>query len=243
VPSSAAKETTADPDPKIIVEGRWSKGRKVRKEADLDMGFAQGHFGEVGWCRFPLLLRVTFQLFDLRLSTADFRIRANPVMRSTVSWLLATGIVLAGCFGPLGPIPGGRLQGGVIRKPVTDWSFATAYRYAQVETRPKRPYSVTVNYYVAGGNLYLDIGTEADWNRWRRFIREDPRVRVRFGQRVYELLAVPVFDRDELSKLVPVYFAKAGVPAPRGCNPARITPACIPAGVTFARLDPRPPQR
>jgi hypothetical protein len=31
----------------MMVEGRWSKGRKVRKEADLDMGFVQGHFGEV----------------------------------------------------------------------------------------------------------------------------------------------------------------------------------------------------
>jgi hypothetical protein len=164
-------------------------------------------------------------------------------MRGAVSWLLAAGIVLAGCSGPLGPIPGGRLQGGIIRKPVTDWSFAAAYRHAQVETRPENPYSVTVNYYVADGELYLDIGTEGDWNRWRRFMREDPRVRVRFGEHVYEVLAVPVFDRDELSVLVPVYFAKAGVRPPAGCDPARVTPVCIPPGVTFVRLDPRPQHR
>jgi hypothetical protein len=62
-----------------MVEGRWSKGRKVRKEADLDMGFAQGHFGDVCWYQPPLLLRMTLQLFDLRLSTADVRIRAISI--------------------------------------------------------------------------------------------------------------------------------------------------------------------
>jgi hypothetical protein len=60
-----------------MVEGRWSKGRKVLKNAGLDMGFAQGHFGEVRWYRPPLPLRMTFQLFDLRLSTADFRSRPD----------------------------------------------------------------------------------------------------------------------------------------------------------------------
>jgi hypothetical protein len=44
-----------------MVEGRWSKGRKVRKEADLDMGFAQGHFGEVRWYRPSLLLGISDQ--------------------------------------------------------------------------------------------------------------------------------------------------------------------------------------
>jgi hypothetical protein len=60
-----------------MVEGRRSKGRKVRKEADLDMGFARGRFAAVRRYRPPLLLQMTFQLFDLRLSNADFRISAK----------------------------------------------------------------------------------------------------------------------------------------------------------------------
>jgi hypothetical protein len=66
-----------------MVEGRWSKGRRVREEADLDVGFARGRFGEVCCYRPFLLLRMTFRLFDLRLSTADFRIR----LRTSISRL------------------------------------------------------------------------------------------------------------------------------------------------------------
>jgi hypothetical protein len=50
-----------------MVEGRWSKGRKVREEADLGMGVARGRFGEVYCYRPFLLLRMTFQLFDFQL--------------------------------------------------------------------------------------------------------------------------------------------------------------------------------
>jgi hypothetical protein len=151
--------------------------------------------------------------------------------------LLAT--VVAACHGPLGPIAGGALSGRVVRQPVADWSFANEYAHAQIETRPQDPYSVTVNDYVAGGRLYIDIGKPGDWNRWRRYIHDDPRVRVRFGEEVYELVAVPVDDRTELTQLLAVYYAKSGSAPPRGCVLAQGPEGCVPDGATFVRLDPR----
>lgn len=111
---------------------------------------------------------------------------------------LALALVLAltalGCGGPFLVFPGGALSGEVVTEPVDDWSFVED-RFVDLEVRPEDPYSVELNYFVKEGQLYID---PAEDRRWHDYLREDPRVRVRFGGRVYPLQAVLVGEPGEL---------------------------------------------
>ena len=107
--------------------------------------------------------------------------------------LLSLGV--AACGGPVVPfLPGGALSGEIVETPVDDWSFV-GDTFVDLETRPTDPYSVTLNYYVRDGKLYID---PAEGRRWLAHIRADPRVRARFGGRVYPLEAVLVGKPGEL---------------------------------------------
>lgn len=110
-----------------------------------------------------------------------------------LSLFCVTGLAL-GCGGPFFVFPGGALSGEVVTTPVQDWSFVND-RFMDLETRPDDPYSVELNYFVRDGELYID---PAEDRTWHRYIREDPRVRVRFGGRVYPLEAVLVGRPGEL---------------------------------------------
>ena len=95
-------------------------------------------------------------------------------------------LCVAGCGGPFLMFPGGALRGEVIAEPVQDWSFADD-RFIDLETRPSDPYSVELNYFVREGELFID---PAEGRRWLDYIREDPRVRVRIGGKVFPATAV-----------------------------------------------------
>jgi hypothetical protein len=109
---------------------------------------------------------------------------------------------LLGCGGPFLLFPGGALRGEVVEQPVADWSFADD-RFIDVEVRPADPYSVEINYFVRDGRLYID---PAEGRRWLEYIREDPRVRVRLGGRVYSARAVLVEDPAEREGFDPDRF-------------------------------------
>jgi hypothetical protein len=111
-------------------------------------------------------------------------------------------LLCAGCGGPFLVFPGGELSGEVVSEPVTDWSFVTD-EFVDLETRPSDPYSVELNYFVRDGQLYLD---PAEGRRWLDHIREDPRVRVRFGDRIYPLKAVLAGKPGELPGFDPERF-------------------------------------
>lgn len=113
-------------------------------------------------------------------------------LRGLVLGMLA--LTLSGCGGPFLIFPGGVLRGELVSQPVTDWSFATD-RFVDLETRPGDPYSVELNYVVKDGQLYID---PAEGRRWLEHIRSDPRVRVRFGGRIYPATAVLVGRPGEL---------------------------------------------
>jgi len=115
-------------------------------------------------------------------------------MRRTIPALLLAliGLTLA-CGGPMLMLPGGALRGEVVEEPVGDWSFADD-RFVDLEVRPSDPYSVEVNYIVRSGRLYID---PAEGRRWLEYIRQDPRVRVRFDDKVYSARAVLVEDPQE----------------------------------------------
>ena len=102
--------------------------------------------------------------------------------------------VATGCGGPILVFPGGALRGEVATEPVQDWSFVDD-RFVDLEVRPSQPYSVELNYIVRDGQLYID---PSEGRKWLDYIREDPRVRVRFGDRIYPATAVLVGSPGEL---------------------------------------------
>ena len=115
-------------------------------------------------------------------------------MSRSIRWFPVLAIFALACGGPMLVFPGGALRGEVVTEPVTDWSFVTD-SFVDLETRPDDPYSVELNYFVRDGQLYID---PAEGRRWLEYIRADPRVRVRFGGKVYPLRAVLVGQPGEL---------------------------------------------
>ena len=103
-------------------------------------------------------------------------------------------LAITGCGGPFLVFPGGELSGKVVSEPVADWSFVID-EFVDLETRPSDPYSVELNYVVRNGQLYID---PAEGRRWLDHIREDSRVRVRFGEKIYPVEAVLVGKPGEL---------------------------------------------
>ena len=118
------------------------------------------------------------------------------------SILLFLVACVAGCGGPLLVFPGGRLSGEVVAEPVADWSFADD-AFVDLEVRPSDPYSVELNYVLRDGQLYID---PAEGRKWFDYLREDPRVRVRFGGKVYPLKAVLVGEPGQLEGFDPDRF-------------------------------------
>jgi hypothetical protein len=109
--------------------------------------------------------------------------------------LAVSVLVFSGCGGgPFLVFPGGELSGEVVTEPVTDWSFADD-TFVDVETRPGDPYSVELNYVVKDGQLYID---PAEGRTWFDHLRADPRLRVRFGDKIYPVMAVLVGEPGEL---------------------------------------------
>jgi hypothetical protein len=123
-------------------------------------------------------------------------------MKRAPGLLLLLSALLVACGGPFLVLPGGALRGEVVTEPVTDWSFVDD-SFIDLETRPSDPYSVELNYFVRDGQLYID---PAEGRRWLDHIREDPRVRVRFGGRVYPAEAVLAGKPGELEGFDPDRF-------------------------------------
>ena len=110
--------------------------------------------------------------------------------------------LLLGCGGPMLVFPGGALSGTEVSEPVADWSFVDDAVF-ELETRPSAPYSVQLNYIVRDGQLYVD---PSEGKRWLDHMREDPRVRVRFGDQIYRATAVLVGKPGELDGFDPDRF-------------------------------------
>jgi hypothetical protein len=122
-------------------------------------------------------------------------------LRAAVALPLA--FIAAACGGgPVAMFPGGALSGEVVEEPVSDWSFVDSNNI-ELETRPGDPYSVVINYIVRDGDLFID---PAEGRTWFEYLKEDPRVRVRIGDRVYLLNAVLVGRPGELEGFDPDRF-------------------------------------
>ena len=110
--------------------------------------------------------------------------------------------------------PGLWLTGELVTTPVTDWSFVAQYRTDKVQTRSwyLLPHSVTTNFIVYNGQLYLTSlfspGTFPQSKSWTSNMVRDPHVRLKFGNQLFDCSLSVVTDAAEKAPLIEVYAKK-----------------------------------
>ncbi len=130
--------------------------------------------------------------------------------------LLLMLLPLLGGVGPWDRVPGGVLNGGVVSRPVDDWSFVSEARYCEVETRPEYPHSVTVNCWHVAGQLYIGC-MNCDGKVWSRYLSQGHSARVRIGQQIFPVSMRRVTDDKEMAQAWLARWKKMGraEPAPK----------------------------
>ena len=155
---------------------------------------------------------------------------------------VAAALVAIAC-GPTVVLPGGELSGTVASGTVSDWSFSNDTSTVQLETRPSRPYSINVWGVSSGPAFYI---TSESWRtavglgdaRWVGHIADDPRVRLRIGETIYERKAVRVQDGAELASVLTLFQKKYSSESTRHLERWSDAPEDW-EGVRVFRLDPR----
>jgi len=139
--------------------------------------------------------------------------------------LLACAVAAAGFA--CGPVPGGPLAGEVAAAPAA-WTDALGGDRAmcEIESRPAHPHSIQLECFAREGNLYVQSHrwALAKWwpESWAAIWLREPDVRVRLGDRIFELRAERVTD----AALRKVMLNE------RGYDP-------VPEGIVLFRFDPR----
>ncbi len=126
--------------------------------------------------------------------------------------LVVVALVLLGAarifgFDPGVTHPGLWLTGEVVTTPVTDWTFANKVRgTTAIQTRdsliPGLAFSVTTARFVHDGHLYVGSGYPTgkqmpEGRHWNKNIVEDPVVRIRIGDKIYDGKLVYITDPIE----------------------------------------------
>ena len=106
---------------------------------------------------------------------------------------------------PIGPCPGGRLEGEIGAPGSAIEARVLALETAQLETRPNAPHSVHTWFVAIGDRLYVPTsmirGPRDPRERgWVGHVPADPTVRIRLGGRVYERVARRVEDPGEYAQ-------------------------------------------
>ncbi|MCZ6503893.1 MAG: nitroreductase/quinone reductase family protein [Gammaproteobacteria bacterium] len=114
------------------------------------------------------------------------------------TFVLLVLLLISGCQTAFLMFPGGELSGQEIH--ASSFRFAGEFELLQLEVRPVRPYSVWLRVVMNGDNLYIDA---APGRRWLRYLKDNPRVRIKLGDKVYPATATLVTDTDLLT-----YFLK-----------------------------------
>lgn len=121
--------------------------------------------------------------------------------------LSALALGLGACGGPVGWVPGGKLEGQTVSEPIDDWGFARAVEKAQLETDPSDPHSVTVWFVSEGPKLWVFAGA-GESSIWAGRLLRDPRAILRIGDKLYPRKAVRVTDPAEFRHVQELYLEK-----------------------------------
>jgi len=117
------------------------------------------------------------------------------VPTATLGLVVLLSAPLAGCGGPVGPVPGFSLDGPPAMQPVNDFLFARYLDTLDLEIRPESPYSVEVGFVEREGRIYV---SGRSWAYWVRRLVNHPDARIYLAAEVYDVTAVQVTDPTEL---------------------------------------------
>ena len=115
------------------------------------------------------------------------------------------------------------LAGDVVTTPITDWSFTDAIPTVQIETRTwyLLPHVVRTDIARNDAQLYLfseyfapapgkpDLRESFPEARfWNRMVVRDPRIRVKIGNRLFDMRAYPLTDPSEVAVARQAFLSK-----------------------------------
>ena len=118
---------------------------------------------------------------------------------------VASAMLLSSCGAPLGPIPGGKLQ-GVIEPWPKDWSHAEEVENVLLETNQTDPYSVTI--WGLGIEESFFVGASKRSNQWAENLEKDPRVGLDVDGALYRALAKRVTNSQTNDEVAQKFIAK-----------------------------------
>jgi hypothetical protein len=119
--------------------------------------------------------------------------------------IFVSALLLVSCE-PKGPIPGGQLTGEVKIVP-DNWSAYSEVELLQLETRPDDPYSINIWGVGLGRDYYIASGGGGE-SSWVDHINNNPAVRLRIENNIFELKAIHITDEDELAQVLKRYKEK-----------------------------------
>ena len=122
----------------------------------------------------------------------------------TPLWVVGA-MLLSSCGAPLGPVPGGQLQGEIYPWP-QDWSHVEEIENVLLETNPNEPYSVTI--WGIGIESDFFVGASKRSNQWARNLEEDSSVILDVDGRLYRAQAERVIDDQLISTVGQRFIAK-----------------------------------
>ena len=116
-------------------------------------------------------------------------------------------LMLAGCSSGWLPFSSGELEGVPAQAP-DDWTQVASKDIVQLETDVDEPYSV--NIWVIGEPTHLYVFAGASRANWIEHMEQNPNVRMKIGDAIYELTGVRVTDADEFERFAQAWDAKYG---------------------------------
>jgi len=125
-------------------------------------------------------------------------------MRNAIVVLVSAALLCA-CSGPMGPIPGGELEGTPTPWP-DDWAFTDEVDNVLLQTNPLDPYSVTIWMVTLENRVYV-AAAHTD-SQWSQNMLNDPHVILSVNGMLYQALARRVTNPDEISHAIQAYLVK-----------------------------------
>jgi hypothetical protein len=141
------------------------------------------------------------------------------------------------------------LTGDLVQTPVTDWSFVDEISNVQIETRTWYLVPHVLRTDIARNNQQLYLFSEyfapapgkpdlrerfPEARFWNRMVVRDPRIRVKIGNRLFDMRAYPLTDPNEISVARQAFLSKYADVRAQEALPESRRPA-----MHFFRLEPQ----
>ncbi len=130
--------------------------------------------------------------------------------------VVLAAVLAAGCE-PSDRTPGFWLRGDVAETFPQEWSFTDGHReiFVQVGTPYFVPHSVTIFCAQIDGKLFI-AAREPETKKWVAWVENKRRVRLKIGDKLYDVATAEVFDEETLAAIRSAYAEKYDMTIPAG---------------------------